>query len=401
MNERLIHTPEGVRDIYNSECTRKNQLTGRLKAVLKSYGYHDIQTPTFEFFDIFNQDKSVPSNQMYKFFDREGNTLVLRPDITPSIARAVSKYFQEETFPMRFSYNGNVFINNSSPQGRMKESTQMGAELINDDSVDADAEMTALAVKMLLASGLTEFQIDVGHVGFFKGLIEEAGIDKETEQQLRERIENKNYFGVEELTDNEALIQLPKLFGSGDILARAEELTGNPRALSAIKRLKELYDILGAYGLQKYVTFDLGMLTEYDYYTGIIFRGYTYGTGEEVVQGGRYDDLLQKFGKSAAAVGLAVRVDQVLNALIRQKIASDHAETDTLLLYASQNRSEAIRLASVLRDSGRSVQLTSFASDMEAEDYTDYAKRFHIREIMSVNADGSTSKIKVTGGTRS
>ncbi len=398
MNERLIHTPEGVRDIYNSECARKNRLTARLKAVLGQFGYHDIQTPSFEFFDIFNQDKSVPSNQMYKFFDREGNTLVLRPDITPSIARAVSKYFQDETFPMRFSYTGNVFINNSSLQGRMKESTQMGAELINDRSVDADAEMTALAVCMLRASGLNEFQIDVGHVGFFKGLIEEAGIDPETEQKLRERIENKNYFGVEELTDNEALIRLPKLFGSGDILAQAEGLTENPTALSALSRLKALYDILGAYGLQKYVTFDLGMLTEYDYYTGIIFRGYTYGTGEEVVQGGRYDDLLQKFGKSAPAVGLAVRVDQLLTALIRQKLTDAQAETDVLLLYPASNRPEAIRLATILRDNGRSVQLTLFAPDMKAADYTDYARRFHIREILSVNPDGSTSKIEVTEG---
>ncbi|WP_394283422.1 ATP phosphoribosyltransferase regulatory subunit, partial [Frisingicoccus sp.] len=202
MKERLIHTPEGVRDIYNGECARKNLLSERMKDVLKSYGYRDIQTPTFEFFDIFNQDKgSLPSNQMYKFFDREGNTLVLRPDITPSIARAVSKYYSDETFSMRFSYTGNIFINNSSLQGRMKESTQMGAELIGDDSIDADAEMIALAIHLLLAAGLKEFQIDVGHVGFFNGLIKEAGMDEEKAQKLRELIENKNYFGVEALTD--------------------------------------------------------------------------------------------------------------------------------------------------------------------------------------------------------
>ena len=133
MKKQLLHTPEGVRDIYNEECEKKLLLQSDLLGILKGYGYHPIQTPTFEFFDIFNQDKgSLPSNQMYKFFDREGNTLVLRPDITPSIARAVSKYFHEENFSMRFSYTGNIFINNSSLQGRMKESTQMGAELIGD-----------------------------------------------------------------------------------------------------------------------------------------------------------------------------------------------------------------------------------------------------------------------------
>ncbi|MFR0987102.1 MAG: ATP phosphoribosyltransferase regulatory subunit [Frisingicoccus sp.] len=197
MKERRIHTPEGVRDIYNGECARKNHLSERMKDVLKSYGYRDIQTPTFEFFDIFNQDKgSLPSNQMYKFFDREGIPLFLT-GYHAVHCRAVSKYFSEENFSMRFSYTGNVFINNSSLQGRMKESTQMGAELIGDDSIDADAEMIALAIHLLLAAGLTEFQIDVGRGGFFKGLIEEAGMDEEKTQELRELIENKNFFGVE------------------------------------------------------------------------------------------------------------------------------------------------------------------------------------------------------------
>lgn len=389
MKERRIHTPEGVRDIYNGECARKNHLSERMKDVLKSYGYRDIQTPTFEFFDIFNQDKgSLPSNQMYKFFDREGNTLVLRPDITPSIARAVSKYFSEENFSMRFSYTGNVFINNSSLQGRMKESTQMGAELIGDDSIDADAEMIALAIHLLLAAGLTEFQIDVGHVGFFKGLIEEAGMDEEKTQELRELIENKNFFGVEAMTDNPALIRLPKLFGSQDILKEAKRLTSNMEALTAITRLERLYEIIGEYGLQKYVTFDLGMLTQYDYYTGVIFRGYTYGTGDAVVKGGRYDTLLQKFGKDAASVGLAVAVDELLIALSRQKIDVDEGESVTMILYSGRMHSEALKKAKELREKGGCVQMNRMDSEQQLEAYKAYAKRFDIAEILYFNPVG-------------
>lgn len=389
MKERRIHTPEGVRDIYNGECARKNHLSERMKDVLKSYGYRDIQTPTFEFFDIFNQDKgSLPSNQMYKFFDREGNTLVLRPDITPSIARAVSKYFSEENFSMRFSYTGNVFINNSSLQGRMKESTQMGAELIGDDSIDADAEMIALAIHLLLAAGLTEFQIDVGHVGFFKGLIEEAGMDEEKTQELRELIENKNFFGVEAMTDNPALIRLPKLFGSQDILKEAKRLTSNMEALTAITRLERLYEIIGEYGLQKYVTFDLGMLTQYDYYTGVIFRGYTYGTGDAVVKGGRYDTLLQKFGKDAASVGLAVAVDELLIALSRQKIDVDEGESVTMILYSGRMHSEALKKAKELREKGGCVQMNRMDSEQQLEAYKAYAKRFDIAEILYFNLVG-------------
>lgn len=396
MKERLIHTPEGVRDIYNGECARKNRLSERMKSVLKSYGYRDIQTPTFEFFDIFNQDKgSLPSNQMYKFFDREGNTLVLRPDITPSIARAVSKYFHEENFSMRFSYTGNIFINNSSLQGRMKESTQMGAELIGDQSIDADAEMIALAVRLLLAAGLTEFQIDVGHVGFFKGLIEECGMNEETEQTLRELIENKNYFGVEAMTDNPALIRLPKLFGSQEILKEAKRLTSNMKALSAITCLERLYEILGIYGLQKYVTFDLGMLTQYDYYTGVIFRGYTYGTGDAVVKGGRYDTLLQKFGKDAASVGLAVVVDELLNALSRQKVEMEEDVSVTMVLYGDSVFPEAFKKAENLRETGVCVQMNHMEAGIGLEAYMDYARRFKIQTIFYLNDAGETKILEV------
>jgi ATP phosphoribosyltransferase regulatory subunit len=397
MKERLIHTPEGVRDIYNGECARKNLLAERMKNVLRAYGYRDIQTPTFEFFDIFNQDKgSLPSNQMYKFFDREGNTLVLRPDITPSIARAVSKYFSEEDLTMRFSYTGNIFINSSSLQGRMKESTQMGAELIGDDAIDADAEMIALAVRLLLAAGLTEFQIDVGHVGFFEGLIEEAGMDEEKAQKLRELIENKNFFGVEAMTDNPALIRLPKLFGSQDILKEAKRLTSNMKALAAITRLERLYEIIGEYGLQKYVTFDLGMVTEYEYYTGMIFRGYTYGTGDAVVKGGRYDTLLQKFGKEAASVGLAVAVDELLIALSRQKVALDEGNPVIMVLYAGPLFTEALKKADELRQQGLYVQLDRMRPDRKLEDYRAYALRQGIAQVYYFNPAGDMKLLEVT-----
>ncbi|MDD3222935.1 MAG: ATP phosphoribosyltransferase regulatory subunit [Clostridia bacterium] len=396
MKERLIHTPEGVRDIYNGECARKNMLLDRMKNVLKSYGYRDIQTPTFEFFDIFNQDKgSLPSNQMYKFFDREGNTLVLRPDITPSIARAVSKYFHEENFSMRFSYTGNIFINNSSLQGRMKESTQTGAELIGDGSIDADAEMIALAINLLLAAGLKEFQIDLGHVGFFKGLIEESGMDEETEQTLRELIENKNFFGVEAMTENQALVQLPKLFGSQDILKEAKRLTSNMNALSAITRLEQIYKMLGEYGLQKYVTFDLGMLTEYDYYTGVIFRGYTYGTGDAVVKGGRYDTLLQKFGKEAESVGLAVAVDELLIALNRQKVDMEDSESVTMVLYSGEMFKEALKKAEELRKEGGCVQVNRMDTERTLEEYQAYASRFGISRVIYFNKAGEMKLLEV------
>ena len=158
MKRQLLHTPEGVRDIYNDECEKKLILQDELLKVQKQYGYHPIQTPTFEFFDTFGREiGTTPSKDLYKFFDREGNTLVLRPDITPSIARCAAMYFGEEKMPIRLCYMGNTFLNNSSYQGRLKESTQLGAELLGDSTVDADAEIIAMVIDCLKKAGLKEF----------------------------------------------------------------------------------------------------------------------------------------------------------------------------------------------------------------------------------------------------
>ena len=202
MEQRLLHTPEGVRDIYSGEYARKKALLQKLHRVVEGYGYCDIETPTFEYFDVFSREiGTTPSKDLYKFFDREGNTLVLRPDMTPAIARAYAKYFSNEELGVRLSYMGNTFVNNSSLQGHLKEMTQLGAELIGDGSVEADAEITAMIVEMLLAAGLTEFQVSIGHVEFFQSLLAEAGVDKATEQELRRLITNKNNFGVETLLE--------------------------------------------------------------------------------------------------------------------------------------------------------------------------------------------------------
>ena len=198
--DRLIHTPEGVRDVYNQECTKKLYLENQIEQVFHAFGYQDIETPTFEFFDVFGREVgTTPSRELYKFFDRDGNTLVLRPDFTPSIARAASMYFMEETMPIRLCYRGSSFVNSSSYQGRLKESTQMGVELLNDDSAMADAEIIAMTVKVMLDAGLTDFQISIGHVGFFQALAEEAALAEDVLNELKELISIKNHFGAEEL----------------------------------------------------------------------------------------------------------------------------------------------------------------------------------------------------------
>ena len=192
MSQRLLHTPEGVRDIYGKEYASKQTVQKLFGEKLHSYGYQDIQTPTFEFFDVFSREiGTTPSKELYKFFDKEGNTLVLRPDFTPSIARCAAKYFMDETIPLRFCYSGNNFINTNDLQGKLKETTQMGAELLGDASPEADAEMIAMLVEALRNTGLEEFQVSVGQIEFFKGLCAKAALDEETEYELREFISNR------------------------------------------------------------------------------------------------------------------------------------------------------------------------------------------------------------------
>lgn len=395
MNNQLLHTPEGVRDIYNEECEKKLVLQEKLHHVLKRYGYQDIQTPTFEFFDVFQKERgSVISKEMYKFFDREGNTLVLRPDITPSIARSAAKYYMEEEMPIRFCYIGNTFINNSSYQGRMKESTQLGCELIGDESTDVDGEMIAVVIQCMLASNLTEFQVELGQVDFFKGLIEEAEIEEEIEWKLRELIENKNYFGVEELLEGENIakeniavfLKLQELFGSVEKLTEARALTKNKLALHAIDRLEKIYHILELYGLEKYVSFELGMLGRYKYYTGIIFKGYTYGTGDMIVTGGRYNSLLKQFGKDAPSIGFAINIDQLLLALSRQKIKVPLKEDTILVLYecGQENRKKGILLAEKLRKEEKRVILLRKKEEKDWISYVEYADRNHIHKLYFV-----------------
>lgn len=366
MSKILLHTPQGVRDIYGKEYARKLYVEGRLHESLRLYGYEDIQTPTFEFFDVFSKEiGTTPSRELYKFFDKDGNTLVLRPDFTPSIARCAAKYFGEERIPLRFSYMGNTFNNISDLQGKLREVTQMGAELIGDGSVEADAEMISLVVRALLDTGLKRFQVSIGEVEYFKGLCEEAGLDEETEMELRAFVSGKNYFAAQELLEErevarpfrDRLLKVADMFGDMCSLEEAKAMVGNARSLAAIERLENLRRILERYGAADYISFDLGMLSKYKYYTGVIFKAYTYGVGEAIVKGGRYDSLLSRFGKDAPAVGFCVVVDSILEALSRQNVELTLPETARTIEYTAENYAEKLTEAQKLRAEGVSVEL--------------------------------------------
>lgn len=374
MNKQILHTPEGVRDIYGTEYHRKLAVENRLHECIRLYGYQEIQTPTFEFFDVFSKEiGTTPSRELYKFFDKEGNTLVLRPDFTPAIARCAAKYFSEKRVPLRFSYTGNTFTNTSNLQGKLKEATQMGAELIGDSSVEADAEIISLVIKALLDAGLQRFQVSIGEVEYFKGLCEEAGLDQETEMALRACISGKNYFAAQELLQerrvvepfHSRLLMVADMFGDMCSLSDARTMVNNERSLAAIERLEKLYQVLEVYGVADYISFDLGMLSKYNYYTGVIFKAYTYGVGDAIVKGGRYDHLLRQFGKEAPAIGFCMMIDSILEALSRQKLVLPEPEAVQQMTYRPDNFAEKLAEAEALRAEGHAVVLTAQMGEEE------------------------------------
>ena len=244
----------------------------------------------------------------------------------------------------------------------------MGAELIKAPGVEADAEIISLVIEALKNTGLTRFQITIGEVDYFKGLCEEAGLDEDTELELRSCISGKNYFAAQELLIerrvqepyHSILLKLADMFETRESLSEARAVVKNQRSLAAIERLEKLYEVLKLYGVEEYVSFDLGMLSKYHYYTGVIFKAYTYGVGDAVVKGGRYDNLLHQFGKEASAIGFVIVVDDIMEALSRQKVALKLPEKKQTITYKegdSEDFSAQLKEAQKLRAEGIAVEL--------------------------------------------
>ena len=402
-----MHTPEGVRDIYGIEYKKKLLIEEKLQKVLHLYGYQDIKTPMFEYFDVFGKEVgTIPSKDLYKFFDKEGNTLVLRPDITPSIARVATTIYESEDMPIRLCYKGNTFINHSNYLGRLRENTQLGAELIGVDDIYADAEMIAMAVESLKEVGLKDFQIHIGNVDFFEGLIKETKLEDADEIRLREYIANRNSFGVDELLENKqskttvktAFQILPELIGGPEVLKEARKIALNSETLEAVKRLESIYEILVSYEVDKYVTFDFSMHGTYGYYTGIIFRGYTYGTGDAIVKGGRYDTLLEKFGKASPSVGFVIVVDELMSAFARQKVEIPCEYKTTYILYDEDRHSEAISLAKDFRKNGKQTELARKSESHDVESYVAYAKQNMCISMMYLKSNNEIEMINLLTG---
>lgn len=360
-----IHTPSGVCDILPDECAWKKEIESTVWSVFASMGYKEVELPTFEYYDVFAYSGGqINQESMFKFFDEKGRILTLRPDITTSIARMAATKEDLTKLPKRYCYTGNVFRAGETQGARLREFTQSGIELIGSYTPEADAEVIAAAIEAILAVGIEEFAVEIGQVAFFNGLVEQAGLDKEQTESLRERIDSKDSLGIRELVSKldiddgikELLSALPSLFGGVDILEKANVPGLNPVSKAAIMNLKRIYELLVLYGFEKYVSLDLGMLQSIDYYTGSIFKCYTHGVGFPICAGGRYDNLVGNFGEKAGAVGVAFGINRIMSAL-KSKGLKSAADNQVTVIYPEYNAEGiAYDMAYTLRVNGCLVE---------------------------------------------
>jgi ATP phosphoribosyltransferase regulatory subunit len=252
---------------------------------------------------------------MLKIIDRSGKIMVMRPDSTTPIARVAATKLKGLPLPQRLYYDQTVFRSGNAHDGGSSEIAQCGVELIGAVGKKADLEMVAMAVDALRSCGVSQFHIEVGHAGFFRALAGQMEMPAEQVERMRGFIEGKNYANLNDLLEPyggqpacAALRRLPYLFGGVEVLDEAQSLAGPCESLDY---LRQLYEELTAAGYGGYVHFDLGLVHQIDYYTGVVFRGYAEGVGAPVLSGGRYDSLVERFGRRAEATGFAVNVDAV------------------------------------------------------------------------------------------
>lgn len=315
--------PAGVRDILPDECARLDALEARLRGKFLRAGFSPVRSAGLEYYDTFaNIKSSVGQEKMFKMTDKDGRLIVLRPDMTLACARIAATKLRKSS--ARLCYFTEIY-DLSAGGNSDREVAQAGVELFGERGAEADADAVAFAAECLREAGLKDFIIDIGHVGFYKGLLEGSGLTEEAAEEIRGYINAKDAVNIDlALRRNgasdaarAAILALPSLFGGISVLKEAKALTDSPLALGALEHLEAVYDGLARRGAEQYVSFDLGTVKSLSYYSGMVFTGLAEGVGAPVLSGGRYDDLCEQFGKKLSAVGFAIGMMRVLRALDR------------------------------------------------------------------------------------
>lgn len=384
--------PYGVADYFWSESLQRQQMMDVLLETFRRWGYGDVIPPTFEFADSLSAQASPKLQaEMYRFLDRDGSTLALRPEFTTPLARLVATRLHDWPMPQRFCYAGSVFRYVSPQAGRQREFLQAGVELIGASTPEADAEVLALTVAALRAAELSDFRVVVGQIRYFGGLLADLKLTPDQEETLREAIDRKSEPALASFLrdvplrtqQRRTVEELPNLNGSNldQIIDQADRYCLNYEMHAALENLRAVCDVLAAYGVTDAVDLDLTEIRNLGYYTGVTFEALTPGMGFGIASGGRYDDLIGHFGKAQPAVGVAMGVDRLLMARQRQRgeQRSPHPPPPDCLVITGGN---AAALAEVQRrrEDGQRVQVE--VSGRSDEEVLAYARKLGIAKVL-------------------
>lgn len=358
----MFEKPLGMRDTLPEIYETKHQTRAIISDEIKKWGYQFMETPALEYYETVGSASAILDQQLFKLLDQQGHTLVLRPDMTAPIARVAASKLLKEDLPLRLAYSANVYRAQQREGGRPAEFEQIGVECIGDGTISADGEGIALLISTLQETGLEKFQLSVGHIGFVKDFFIDILGTEERVNALTTFLYEKNYVGYREHVkqlplssiDKQRLLDFLRLRGGEEVIEAAAALLENDKGKSALKDLKQLWDILSDYGpIGKKVKFDLTLVSHMSYYTGILFEVYADQVGFPIASGGRYDLLLRQFGKDTGATGFAIRLDRLIEAIG----TIEEREPTQCILFSAERRKEAFSLAAEKRTDGIKVVL--------------------------------------------
>ncbi len=400
MGKWKYYTPDGINDILPNECAAKREIESKLRSLFALNGYLEIETPTLEFYDVYAAGNGfAPQEGMFKFFDQQGRILSLRYDGTVPAARLASTVLKDVKPPIRLSYIGEMFRYNETGGGKQKEFTQAGIELMGPKTPRADAQVITTAIESAILLGITDLQVSLGEVEFFKGLMEEWKIDEEAAEVLPKLIDGKEMVALEdlceqlELSENakKVLLNMASSYGTYDLIDEMRQLVTNTRSLQALDNLNEVLQILEEEGILKYVSLDLGMLQSLNYYTGIIFKGFTYGIGFPLLSGGRYDNVVSEFGRSLSSTGFSLGINFVMTALRRQKKKTVPFGPTLVVGYDIRSRAKAFAYVREQREKKINTELDCM--NLKPEELLAYANDKGIGQAVFLDAKGELQRL--------
>ncbi len=372
-----LQVPEGTADSLPREKAFARQLERGIIDLFTGWAYQEVATPTFEYLACINPQWEK-DDKLYKFFDRDGNILTLRPEFTTPIARMAATRLNQQQLPLRLCYAAEIFRYQKPPARR--EFRQAGVELVGSDSPLADAEVIALSVASLKQAGVQEFQINLGHIGIFRGLLSELGLDSGDCRAIENCIARKDFVALELFLaetglgagEIELILGLSSYHGGEEVLAKVEKIARGERTLRALANLRQVFQALKLFEVAE-VAIDLGVLRDFDYYTGVVFEGYAPGLGFPLCEGGRYDGLLANFGCDRPATGFAVNLERLANILP----VPEYRQAQVLI--AGRQMDAVIAKAGELRTQGLKVEMA--LNPMDERQALDYARARGITQL--------------------